>query len=125
MARKVASMDVRMRIAVASDELNVSEFCREHGISRETFYAWRRRYRAEGLEGLELRSRAPNTSPNRIDAATEDAIVKLRKDLKDLGTDHGPGTIQWHLGRQGAPVVPSEATIWRTLVRRGFVEPEP
>ena len=36
-------MDVRMRIAVTSDELNVSKFCREHGVSRETFYAWRRR----------------------------------------------------------------------------------
>ncbi len=52
-------MDVRLRIAVASEGLNVAVFCREHGISRQTFYAWRRRYRAEGLDGLEPRSRAP------------------------------------------------------------------
>ena len=38
MAREVAPMDVRLRIAVASDDLNVSAFCREQGISRETFY---------------------------------------------------------------------------------------
>lgn len=118
-------MDVRLRIAVSSDDLNVSAFCREHGISRETFYVWRRRYRAEGLEGLEPRSRAPKTSPRRTSAATEDAIVALRKELADLGVDHGPGTIQWHLGQRGVTPVPSEATIWRVLVRRGFVMPEP
>jgi transposase InsO family protein len=118
-------MDVRLRIAVASDDLNVSAFCREHGISRETFYAWRRRYRAEGLEGLEPRSRAPRTNPRRLGDEVEDAVVGLRKELDELGVDAGPATIRWHLGRRGLAVVPSEATIWRTLARRGFVVPEP
>jgi len=118
-------MDVRVRIAVASDDLNVAAFCAEHGISRETFYVWRRRYRAEGLAGLEPRSRAPRTSPGRIAGDVEDAIVALRKELVALGVDAGPGTIQWHLGRRGRRPVPSEATIWRTLVRRGCVVPEP
>lgn len=118
-------MDVRLRAAVASEDLNVAAFCREHGVSRETFYAWRRRYRAEGLAGLEVRSRAPKTSPQRVDAEAEEAIVALRKELADLGTDNGPGTIQWHLGQRGGLRVPSEATIWRILVRRGFVVPEP
>jgi len=117
-------MDVRLRIAVASDDLNVSAFCAEHGISRQTFYAWRRRYQAEGLDGLEPRSRAPKISPGRIAADVEEAIVALRKELADLGVDHGPSTIQWHLGRAGRRA-PSEATIWRVLVRRGFVVPEP
>src|SRR3954447_23217008 len=101
MARGVASMDVRLRIAVASDELNVAAFCRQHGISRETFYVWRRRYRAEGLEGLEPRSRPPKTSPRRIGVDVEEAGVALRKELAELGVDHGPATIQWHLGRRG------------------------
>jgi transposase InsO family protein len=125
MAREVVPMDVRVRIAVASDELNVSAFCREVGISRETFYAWRRRYRAEGLGGLEFRSRAPHTSPGRVGVDVEDAVVALRKELSELGVDAGPATIQWHLGRRGVRVVPSQATIWRILVRRGFVVPEP
>jgi transposase InsO family protein len=119
-------MDVRFRIAVASEELNVSAFCREHGISRQTFYQWRRRYLAAGLEGLEPRSRAPRTSPQRITAEVEDAIVALRKELDELGVDAGPATIQWHLGRRvGRRVAPSQATIWRVLGRRGFVVPEP
>jgi transposase InsO family protein len=125
MAREVASMDVRLRIAVASDDVNVAAFCREYGISRETFYVWRRRYLAEGLDGLQPRPRAPKTSPRRIAGEVEDAIVALRKELVELGVDAGPATIQWHLGRRGWRAVPSEATIWRTLVRRGFVVPEP
>lgn len=118
-------MDVRLRIAVGSVDLNVSAFCREHGISRDTFYQWRRRYQAEGLDGLEAKSRAPKNSPHRVGDAIEEAIITLRKELEELGADHGPATIQWHLGRRRLRAVPSEATIWRVLVRRGFVVPEP
>ena len=118
-------MDVRLRIAVASEDLNVSAFCREYGISRQTFYVWRRRYLAKGLAGLEPESRAPGRSPQRVSADVEDAVVALRKELVELGVDAGPATIQWHLGRRRLKAVPSQATIWRILVRRGFVVPEP
>jgi transposase InsO family protein len=125
MAREVVAMDVRLRAAVADDAVSVAGLCRELRISRQTFYKWRARYRAEGLAGLEARSRAPRSSPQRVSAATEERIIELRKHLDELGVDAGPGTIQWHLGRAGHRPVPSEATIWRVLVRRGFVVPEP
>jgi len=118
-------MDVRLRAALATDDLNVAAFCREHGVSRETFYVWRRRYRDEGLEGLEPRSRAPKTRPGRVGADVEEAIVALRKELADLGVDNGPATIRWHLGRRLGGRAPSAATVWRVLSRRGFVAPEP
>lgn len=118
-------MDVRMRIAVSSEGVNVAQFCREHGISRQTFYLWRRRYEREGAPGLEPLSRRPRSSPKRTAPEVEEAIVALRKQLVEQGLDAGPATIQWHLGRQGRRHVPSEATIWRVLVRRGFVVPEP
>ncbi len=118
-------MDVRLVIAVASQEVNVSEFCRRHGISRQTFYVWKRRYETGGLEGLQPRSRAPRSSPGRISLSLEEAIVALRKTLEEEGEYAGPATIQWRLGRDGHRPVPSEATIWRVLVRRGFVVPEP
>lgn len=114
-----------MRIAVSSERVNVSAFCAEHGISRQTFYVWRRRLQAEGPAGLQARSRAPRSSPHRISAEVEDAVVAVRKELTDLGVDAGPATIQWHLGRRGGEAVPSPASIWRILVRRGFVTPEP
>jgi transposase InsO family protein len=125
MARKVAPMDVRLVAAVTGGEINVAAFCREHDVSRDTFYRWRKRYRDEGLAGLEPRSSTPKTSPARTSTEIEDAVVALRKELDDDGLDAGAATIQWHLGRRGAKPVPSAATIWRILDRRGFVSPEP
>ena len=52
-------------------------------------------------------------------------MVALRKELVGAGLDGGAATIQWHLGRRKLEAVPSTATIWRILVRRGFVIPEP
>ena len=53
-------------------------------------------------------------------------IVALRKELADLGLDAGAQTIAVHLARRaGEAHVPSVATIWRILVRRGFVTPQP
>jgi transposase InsO family protein len=120
-------MDRRVAAAVTGplDGLNVSALCRSLDISRQTLYKWRARYEAEGLNGLEERSRRPNTSPGRLAASLEDHIVALRKELTGLGVDAGAATIGWHLGRQGVARPPSEATIWRVLVRRGFVTPQP
>lgn len=119
-------MDVRLMIAVASPGTNVAAFCRELGISRQTFYVWRRRFTADGLDGLEPLSRAPHRSPHRVGDETEDRIVALRKELDELGVDAGAATIQWHLGRRHlGDRTPSVATIWRVLVRRGFVVAEP
>ena len=119
-------MDVRLVAAVTDPgTINVSAFCAARGISRQTFYEWRRRYLAEGLAGLEPRSSAPKTSPNRTPAGVEDLVVQIRKDLDERGHDAGPVTIHTHLVRRGLDVVPSVATVWRILVRRGFVVPQP
>jgi transposase InsO family protein len=55
----------------------------------------------------------------------EEEIVELRKELADQGLDAGAHTIAVHLNRRhpGGPV-PSVATIWRILSRRGFVVPQ-
>lgn len=124
---KVPSMDVRLVAALSGviGELNVAEFCRDRKISRQTFYKYRRRYQAGGLEALESLSRAPRGRPGRTSVEIEDKIVALRKELNDRGVDAGPATIQWHLGRGSVKPVPSEATIWRILDRRGFIVHEP
>ena len=51
-------------------------------------------------------------------------IVRWRKTLTDQGLDAGAATIHYHLA-QSRNVVPSVATIWRVLQRRGFVTPQP
>jgi transposase-like protein len=44
MAQKVTAMDIRAATAMAGQVVNVSQFCREHQISRQTFYKYRRRF---------------------------------------------------------------------------------
>jgi len=107
------------------ESLCVSAVCRDAGVSRKTFYKWVARYRAEGMAGLEERSRRPHRSPGRVSAEIEDAVVRLRKELIDAHLDHGATTIQWHLGQRGVKPVPSVAGVHRILVRRGLVEPQP
>jgi transposase InsO family protein len=118
-------MDVKLTAAIADENLNVSVFCGEQGVSRSTFYKWRNRYRREGLAGLEERSRRPLTSSPRMPADLEDRIVELRKMLADDGLDAGAATIEGHLVDEGWDPVPSEASIWRALTRRGFITPQP
>lgn len=118
-------MDVKLTAAVADASLNVSRFCVDQGISRSTFYKWRGRYRMEGLAGLEERSSRPTTSGPRMTADVEDRIVELRKTLTENGLDAGAATIWGHLVDEGWDPVPSEASIWRALTRRGFITPQP
>jgi transposase InsO family protein len=120
-------MDARLIAAVSrsAEGLNVAGLCRQLGISRQSFYKWRARFALESLDGLAERSRRPGRSPQRTSLEVEDAVVECRKRLVDHGLDGGAATIHWHLGRQGTVRPPSEATIWRILVRRGFVTPQP
>jgi len=115
-------MSVRLAIIEADPgSMNVTRFCADHGVSTWFFYDLRRRYALEGPSALELKSRAPRRPGNRTSPVVEDRIVRARKELADDGLDAGPASIKDLLGEQ----VPSEATIWRVLHRRGLVVPEP
>jgi len=123
MAQKVVAMETKLRAVLAAGlaGIRVAELCAELGISRQTFYKYKRRWEAEGPAGLAERSRRPRSSPGLIAAELEDEIVRLRK---TLALDHGAQTIAYHLARTGWPV-PAVSTIHRALVRRGLVVPAP
>lgn len=119
-------MSVRRLVATMSVEgVNVREFCAQHEMSPDTFYRIRRQYQCEGDAAFELKSRAAKTIPSKTPLAVEDRIVELRKELTDAGLDAGPITIEWHLKQGTAARVPSVSTIYRILVVRGFIEPDP
>ncbi|MBL0196414.1 MAG: helix-turn-helix domain-containing protein [Myxococcales bacterium] len=42
---------------------NMAALCREYGITRETGYKWLARFEAEGYDGLDERSRRPESTP--------------------------------------------------------------
>jgi len=119
-------MDVRLAAAVLGTvrKGEVAQFCRDHQISRQTFYKYRRQARALGPRGLEQRSRRPVNSPARTSAELEERIVRVRKELDDDGLDSGPWSIRIALVDE-IEAVPSESTIWRILTRRGLIVPEP
>ena len=114
--------------AVLVEGRSVTEVCEAHDVSRSWLYELIARYRELGDAGLRPQSRRPRSSPTRVDAAVEDEIVALRKELTDLGVDAGAHTIHYHLERRYRRCrrsVPSVATIWRVLCRRGFVTRQP
>ena len=112
--------------AVRVEGRTKAEVARDYGVSPRWVYELCRRFDAEGQDGLEPRSRRPRRSASRTPIEVEDEIVELRKDLLDGGFDAGAHTIAVHLARRhGEAHVPSVATIWRILVRRGFVTPQP
>lgn len=119
-------MDVRLAVAFFLQDdpgVTVTAFCAEHGIDRSTFYKLRRRFRAEGLEGLLPRSRRPRRSPTATPGEVIAAVVAMRQELLCDGFDHGARSIRYRMLRTGA--APSARTIHRILVAHGLVEPQP
>jgi transposase InsO family protein len=85
-------------VAAAAESMN---------ISRQTAHKWWRRYRDEGVAGLEDRSSRPWSCPHQTPARVERRIVALRQSRK-LGPARLAGVV-------GVPA----STVHRVLVRHG------
>ncbi|HEV7452043.1 MAG TPA: IS481 family transposase [Pseudonocardiaceae bacterium] len=125
MAGEVVPLETRLALITAGElpGVSVTALCAELGLSRQTFYRLRARYRTEGPSGLAPRSRRPHRSPNAIDPAVELEIIRLRTEWP---TPRGAASIGDEL-RRGAlgHGAPSPSTIHRVLVRNGLVGPRP
>ena len=109
---------------IISKQMSVSEAAAAYGVSRQHVHRWLARYRDQGFDGLEPRSRRPHSNPRRTASAVAERIVALRRELAGQGLDHGPQTICWYLEQEQLPV-PSTSTIRRILLAAGLVTPEP
>jgi transposase InsO family protein len=130
---------VEQRLAVLQEPAwsgrSVREVCQRHGISPDTFYAWKRAYDAEGLAGLIPASRRPRTSPGQVTDPVTDQILRLRKEhgwgprkirdalareFTNTHTDADTDTdIGADIGAGGARPVPAISTIQQVLARHG------
>lgn len=74
---------VEERIALLRDyesgAFTVVELCARYGISRESFYVWKRRREANGERWFEDLSRAPGWCPHATDAEVIAAVIALRR----------------------------------------------
>lgn len=110
--------------AVELEGRSYREVSRALGVSKSWVAKIVGRYRAGGEEAIKARSKTPHLIPHRTSPELEDEIVTLRKQLAEQGFDAGAQTIHYHLSQRHT-AVPSVATIWRVLRRRGFVVPQP
>ena len=110
----MAEMRLEVLLEAARSGETVTAICKRYGISRETFYVYRRRFQKDGIAGLQQRSKAPLRQPNRMAEAIEEAICRMRKDhprfgarriraeLKKAGID-APATSSIHRVRAQRP----------------------
>jgi putative transposase len=118
---ETCAMDERMRfvIAASEDEAVMSEVCAEFGISRQTGYKWLLRYRAEGLEGLKDRSRAPL----RHGLAREEELVAAALDLRERRPTWGPKKLRRKLLERWPDLsAPAASTIGDWLRKEGLTQ---
>jgi transposase InsO family protein len=117
----------RTRVAVlqvVSQQLSVTQAAAEYGFSRRHLHRLLARYRKEGLDAVDPRSRRPASNARATPPGICERIIELRLKLTAEGCDAGPVTIAWHLEREGL-AVPSTSTIRRVLSRAGLITPEP
>lgn len=102
-----------------TEEFTVADLARRFGISRKTAYKWIGRFRGEGWEGLEERSRAPRNHPN----ALGDEVEKLVLECKARWPKWGAPKLVVKLGEL-VEECPSESSVSRILQRHGLVRPK-
>jgi transposase InsO family protein len=128
---RVEPVDPRVRLAIVQwpDDAPrgaVTTFCLEHGISRETFYAIRKRAATDGpAAALEPRTRRPKTSPSKLPDETAQRALGVRAALERSGLDHGPISVHEKMKRLGMTPVPAVSSLARIFRDAGVARLEP
>jgi len=86
----------RMIIEPERSGKSISDVCIAFGISRETWYKWKRRYDVYGVDGLKNQSRKPHNIKNvKVTEELEKLVLELR-----LNNRFGPMRIRFRLKRK-------------------------
>jgi putative transposase len=98
--------------------LDMTELCRQYGISRKTGYKWIERYIESGPQGLEDRSRRPGRSPNQTLDEIVDALIQVRKRHPSWGAKK---LLPFVEKRHPEWDLPGRSTVCDILKRHGLV----
>ncbi len=96
-----------------------SDLCREYGISRKTGEKFKKRFREEGLVGLQDRSRAPGMIPHKTPPEVVEVIVAHRRQHPTWGPKKLKATLETALGH----TLPAVSTIGDILASAGLIVP--
>ena len=114
-------MEERLRfVARLLDGEEMSQLCREFGISRKTGYKVFDRYKEHGLEALSDRSRRPVRNANQLPDQLESLIVSFKRDKPHWGARKIRELLLRRLA--GDVRVPAISTIHAVLDRHGLVK---
>jgi len=91
---------------VVLQQMAIAEAARMANVSRQTAHRWIGRYRQEGWDGLNPRSRRPHNSP----LATPDPVVRAILEMR-VQSGRGPQWIAWRLNL-------AASTVHRILARQ-------
>ncbi len=98
---------------------SMTDLCARYGISRKTGYKWLDRYDAQGRDGLQDRSHAPQACPHQIAQEVARAICDGRR----THPSWGPRKLLRWLGRhQPGLALPAISTAGDLLAREGLVK---
>jgi transposase InsO family protein len=120
------SCPVEERIALFreydSGAFSIVDVCTRYGISRETFYVWKRRRAGGDERWFEEAPRTPGSCPHAISPETLAAIVAVRRQYPRFG----PKKIKARLALDRPDVVwPAASTIGDALKREGLIDESP
>ena len=103
----------------------VSELCRRHGISRETFYVWQRRWASGEAGWYEGRSHAVACCPHATDGLIAERIIAVRRQFPHFGPKKIKARLEDESCRKGDGTTwPAASTIGDILKRANLVEPQ-
>jgi len=92
----------------------ISDVCVACGVSRETWYKWKRRYNTHGIDGLKNQSRRPHRiiKQKKVTEELEKLILELR-----LNYRFGPKRIKYRLKRKYDGISLGTKTIYNNLLK--------
>lgn len=94
---------------LAAELNNISKACKVMGVSRDTFYRYQSAQKEGGLEALLDKTRKKPNVKNRVDEATEQAVLRFALDFPA----HGQVRVSNELRKEGVFVSPSGVrSIW-------------
>ena len=121
--RECNRMEERIALMRAYDSglFTVRELCERSGVSRETFYVWRRRRDSGDERWFEDRSRVPHRCRHATPPQVVAKVLALRKRFPHFG----PKKLKARLMMDEPDLaVPSASTIGEVLKRSGLIEPK-
>lgn len=120
--RENCPMNEKLKFIAAwqTEEHSISELCRQFNISRKTGYKILARYEKESVDGLKPRSRAPHSSPTKIDKQTSKLLFTTKERFPKWGARK---IKRWLEQEHPNETWPAASTIWDMFKRNGLVNP--